>query len=102
MKTFVTGATGFVGFHVARELAAQGAGLRLLTRKSSRTENIEGLKAELVTGDLTDPESLARGMEGCELVFHVAADYRLWVSDPQGMYSANVEGTKNIIRAAQR
>src|SRR5579864_1402860 len=102
MKAFVTGATGFVGSHVARELAAQGAELRLLARKSSRTVNIEQLKAELVTGDLTDPESLARGMEGCELVFHVAADYRLWVSDPQGMYLANVEGTKNIIRAAQR
>lgn len=101
MKAFVTGATGFVGSHVARELAAQGAELRLLTRKTSQTRNISDLKAELVTGDLTDYSSLTRGMEGCELVFHVAADYRLWVRDPEQMYRANVEGTKNIIRAAQ-
>lgn len=102
MKAFVTGATGFVGSHVARALAAQGAHLRLLTRKSSQTANIADLKADIVTGDLTDPDSLARAMEGCELVFHVAADYRLWVRDPGAMYRANVEGTANIIQVAQQ
>ncbi len=101
MKAFVTGATGFVGSHVARLLEAQGADLRLLTRSSSRTENIDALKAERVIGDLTDPESLKKGMQGCEFVFHVAADYRLWVRDPEQMYRANVEGTRAILRAAQ-
>ncbi|PYX94984.1 MAG: dihydroflavonol 4-reductase [Acidobacteria bacterium] len=101
MKAFVTGATGFVGSHVARLLEVQGADLRLLTRSSSRTENIDALKAERVIGDLTDPESLKKGMQGCEFVFHVAADYRLWVRDPEQMYRANVEGTRAILRAAQ-
>lgn len=101
MKIFLTGATGFVGSHVAELLAAQGADLRLLVRPSSRLDNVEGLNAELVHGDLRDPESLRRGIEGCEFVFHVAADYRLWTRDPQEMYSANVNGTETIIRAAQ-
>jgi dihydroflavonol-4-reductase len=101
MKAFVTGATGFVGSHVARQLAAQGAELRLLVRAQSRRENLEGLPAELVTGDLTDAASLRKGMEGCEAVFHVAADYRLWVRDPGPMYAANVEGTAAVIEAAR-
>jgi dihydroflavonol-4-reductase len=102
MKVFVTGATGFVGSHVAGELAARGADLRLLVRPTSRTENISGLKAELVPGDLTDADSLRKAMQGSEVVFHVAADYRLWVRDPQGMYRANVEGTRSLIQAAQQ
>src|SRR5881275_1489564 len=101
MKVFVTGATGFVGSHVARLLAAQGADLRLLTRKTSRTENIDSLKAERVVGDLADAGSLKCGMADCEYVFHVAADYRLWVRKPEEMYRANVEGTRALIRAAQ-
>jgi len=101
MKVLVTGATGFIGSHVAQALAAQGADLRLLTRASSRTENIAGLNAERVTGDLRDPDSLKPAMQGCEFVFHVAADYRLWVRDPDQMYRSNVEGTRAIIRAAQ-
>jgi len=101
MKAFVTGATGFVGSHVAQLLSAQGADLRLLVRPTSRTENIADLKAERVTGDLRDPDSLKKGMQGCEFVFHVAADYRLWVRDPEEMYRSNVEGTRAIIRAAQ-
>src|SRR5215471_12760253 len=101
MKAFVTGASGFVGSHVARALVARGAELRLLVRRTSRTDNISDLKAELVTGDLSDTESLRKGMEGCESVFHVAADYRLWVRDPEQMYRANVEGTRAIIRSAQ-
>lgn len=101
MKVFVTGATGFVGSHVARALAEQGADLRLLVRASSRTENIADLKAEPVVGDVTDFTSLKKGMQGCEAVFHVAADYRLWVRRPEEMYLANVEGTRAILRAAQ-
>ena len=100
MKAFVTGSTGFVGSHVARLLAEQGAELRLLVRKSSRTELIDALRHERVVGDLTDPESLKKGMAGCDAVFHVAADYRLWIPDPDAMYRANVEGTRAILRAA--
>jgi dihydroflavonol-4-reductase len=101
MKVFVTGATGFVGSHVARLLAQQGADLRLLVRASSRTANIDDLNAERVVGDITDPGSLKKGMQGCEAVFHVAADYRLWVRRPEEMYLANVEGTRGILRVAQ-
>ena len=82
MKAFVTGATGFVGSHVARVLAEQGADLRLLVRSSSDLRNIQGLKADRVVGDLRDPASIEKAMAGCDVVFHVAADYRLWVRDP--------------------
>jgi dihydroflavonol-4-reductase len=74
--------------------------LRLLVRATSRTENLEGLRAERVTGDLCDREVLVRGMSGCELVFHVAADYRLWAADPRQIYRANVEGTRSVLEAA--
>ncbi len=99
-RVFITGATGFVGSHVAQALAAQGAELRLLVRSSSRTQNIEGLNAERVIGDLTDPKTYASALAGCDAVFHVAADYRLWVRDPEAMYLANVEGTRRLIEAA--
>src|SRR6267378_3408131 len=102
MLAFVTGSTGFVGSHVAKQLAARGADLRLLVRRTSRKENIASLKADLVIGDLRDASSLQRGMQGCEFVFHVAADYRLWAPDPKEMYAANVEGTKATIEAAQQ
>lgn len=102
MKAFITGATGFVGSHVARALAAEGAELRLLVRPTSRKDNIADLRAETVVGDLRGPESLRKAMSGCEFIFHVAADYRLWVRDPQEMYKANVEGTRAIIEAAQQ
>ena len=102
MKAFVTGATGFVGSHVARLLMEQGADLRVLVRRSSRIDNIADLRAERVEGDLREPESLRKAMSGCEFVFHVAADYRLWVRDPEQMYKANVEGTRAIIQAAQQ
>lgn len=101
MKAFVTGATGFVGSHVARALAEQGAELRLLMRPTSRTDNIADLRAEIALGDLRNPESLRNTMTGCEFVFHVAADYRIWVRDPEEMYRANVEGTKAVIAAAR-
>ncbi|MEO8725637.1 MAG: hopanoid-associated sugar epimerase [Acidobacteriaceae bacterium] len=101
MRAFVTGATGFVGSHVAEQLAANGARLRLLVRPSSRMENLAGLNDfERVVGDLRDPESLKYGMRGCDAVFHVAADYRLWMKDPKEMYESNVEGTRAILRLA--
>src|SRR6266498_455742 len=102
MLAFLTGATGFVGSHVARALTDQGADLRLLVRPNSNLKNIQDLKADLVTGDLRDPASLEKGIAGCEAVFHVAADYRLWVRDPHEMYRANVEGTRAILAAARR
>ena len=102
MIAFVTGATGFVGSHVARALAQQGAELRLLVRSNSNLKNVEDIKADLVTGDLRDPASLEKGIAGCDVVFHVAADYRLWVRDPEEMYRANVEGTRAILEAALR
>src|SRR6478736_8322102 len=101
MLALVTGATGFVGSHVARALSEKGADLRLLVRANSNTRNIADLKAELATGDLRDPASLEKAIAGCDNVFHVAADYRLWVRDPEQMYRSNVEGTRAIIRAAQ-
>ena len=102
MIAFVTGATGFVGSHVARALARQDADLRLLVRSNSNLKNVEDIKADLVTGDLRDPASLEKGIAGCDVVFHVAADYRLWVRDPEEMYRANVEGTRAILEAALR
>jgi len=102
MLAFVTGATGFVGSHVARVLAEQGAELRLLVRCSSNPKNIEGLKAERAVGDLRDPASLEKAMSGCDTVFHVAADYRLWVRDPEQMYRSNVEGTRAVLEAARK
>jgi dihydroflavonol-4-reductase len=101
MKAFITGATGFVGSHVARALAEQGADLRLLVRTTSRTDNIAGLRAEIAPGDLRDAASLKSAMSGCDFVFHVAADYRLWVRDPEEMYRSNVEGTRVILEAAR-
>jgi len=87
---------------VAQQLAEQGAELRLLVRASSRRENLEGLDGEVVVGDLLDEAALRKGMEGCDFVFHVAADYRLWTPDPKPMYEANVGGTEAVIRAAQQ
>jgi dihydroflavonol-4-reductase len=100
MKAFVTGATGFVGSHVARVLAEQGADLRLLVRSTSDPSNIAGLPAERVVGDLRDSGSLEKAISGCEVVFHVAADYRLWIRDPEQMYRSNVEGTRALLQAA--
>ena len=98
--TLVTGGTGFVGSAVARAFAARGHALRLLARRGSDRRNIAGLDAETVEGDLTDPASLARAVAGCRFVVHVAADYRIWVPDPQAMLAANVEGTRALMRAA--
>ncbi len=102
MKAFVTGATGFVGSHVAHVLAEQGADLRLLVRSSSDPKNIQNLMAERVVGDLRDSGSLEKAISGCDTVFHVAADYRLWIRDPEQMYRSNVEGTRAILEAARK
>jgi dihydroflavonol-4-reductase len=102
MLAFVTGATGFLGSHVARVLAEQGADLRLLVRASSDLRNIEGLNADRVIGDLRDGPSISKALSGCDVVFHVAADYRLWVRDPEQMHWSNVEGTRYLLWAAQK
>src|SRR6266581_1715192 len=102
MLAFVTGATGFLGSHVARVLADNGADMRLLVRSSSNLRNIEGLRADHALGDLRDPASLEKAMAGCDVVFHVAADYRLWVRDPNEMYRSNVGGTRAILEAARK
>jgi dihydroflavonol-4-reductase len=100
MKVFITGATGFVGSHVARMAAEQGAELRLLTRRTAVTENLPK-EAELVQGDLREPVKFAAALRGCDALIHVAADYRLWVPDPAEMYKANVEGTRELLRLAR-
>jgi dihydroflavonol-4-reductase len=101
MKCFVTGATGFLGSHVARQLIGRGAELRLLVRPTSKLDNIADLPCDRVVGDLRHAESLGKGMSDCEYVFHVAADYRLWARDGQELYQSNVEGTRNILAAAR-
>jgi dihydroflavonol-4-reductase len=101
MRIFLTGATGFVGHHVAKALAADGAQLRLLVRKTSKLKNLEGIGGDTVTGDLLQPATLASAVSGCEAVVHVAADYRLWIPDPAAMYRANVDGTRELLRLAR-
>jgi dihydroflavonol-4-reductase len=101
MKVFLTGATGFIGHHVARALAADGAQMRLLVRKTSNLANLEGIAGETHVGDLADPESLKPALSDCDAVVHVAADYRLWIPDPASMYRANVNGTRELLRLAR-
>jgi dihydroflavonol-4-reductase len=101
MKVFITGATGFVGAHVARHLAKRGAQLRILVRATSNLANLEGIDAETVVGDLLQPETLRTSIRGCNALMHVAADYRLWVRDPKQMYAANVDGTRALLRLAR-
>ena len=95
----ITGATGFVGWHVALKLLDRGCGVRALARDPKRLQELDGVEA--VQGDLRDPESLRRAVEGCSIVYHVAADYRLWAPDPQEMYRSNVEGTRSLLEAAR-
>ncbi len=100
MTALVTGATGFLGSSVARQLLADGLAVRVLVRKGSDRRNIAGLDVEVVEGDLTDTTSLQRAVAGCQSLYHVAADYRLWVRDPAAMNAVNVAGTQALIRAA--
>ncbi len=102
MKALVTGASGFVGSAVARALAARSWEVRCLVRGSSNRRNLQDIPGEAVLGDLTDSASLERALAGCQALFHVAADYRLGVADPRHLYQVNVEGTRNILQAAER
>src|ERR1017187_6730815 len=104
MLAFVTGATGFLGSHVARVLAEQGAELRLLVRPTSDLRNLDGLAADRFVGDLRDSASIEKALSGCDVVFHVAADYRLWVRgrDSNEMYRSNVEGIRSLLEARRK
>ncbi|HTA58942.1 MAG TPA: hopanoid-associated sugar epimerase [Candidatus Baltobacteraceae bacterium] len=102
MTTLVTGAAGFLGSHVARQLVARGESVRVLMRASSSNRAISDLSLEYVTGDLRDAASLDRAMAGVKRVYHVAADYRLWAKRSQDIYDSNVGGTKNLLAAARR
>lgn len=105
MTVCLTGGTGFIGAHIARALVEERAGegggeVRCLVRAGSRVENLAGLAVERVVGDLTDPGSLRRAFAGCEVVYHCAADYRLYARDPAELHRHNVEGTRNVLAAA--
>ena len=102
MTTLVTGATGFVGSHVARQLVSSGENVRVLVRPTSNFKLLEDLRVERVEGDLRDAGSIERAMRGVRRVFHVAADYRLWTQHPEELYESNVEGTRRLIAAAER
>jgi dihydroflavonol-4-reductase len=100
MRAFVTGATGFIGASIVRELLKDGWQVRVLVRRGSDRSNLSGLEVELFEGDLRDAALLKRGLAGCRSLFHAAADYRLWTKTPQTMYEINVDGTRNILSAA--
>lgn len=100
MKTFVTGATGFIGASIVRELLKDGREVRALVRAGSDTSNLAGLDVEFRRGDLRDHASLLQGLKGCDVLYHAAADYRLWTRDPSEMYRVNVDGTAAILGAA--
>jgi len=100
MKALVTGATGFIGGNLVRELLSQGYQVKTLVRRESDHSNIEGMNVEIALGDLSDKASLAGALEGCDVLFHVAACYTFWAPDTRAIYEANVHGTENILAAA--
>jgi dihydroflavonol-4-reductase len=102
MTTLVTGATGFVGSHVARQLVAAGERVRVLARAGSSRALLEGLAVEVHQGDLRDAASVEAAVTGVDRVFHVAADYRLWARNPREIYDSNLGGTRNLLDAARR
>ena len=101
-SAFLTGGTGFVGASLARLLLSKGLKVKALARRGADRRNLAGLDVELVEGGLHDPDAVERGVAGCRYVFHVAADYRIWVPNPDEMYRANVDGTERVIRAAAK
>jgi len=100
MKTLVTGGTGFVGANVVRALLTRGVEVRALVRPRSNTGNLDSLEVELVAGDLRDRGSLEAALDGCDILYHVAAMYALWARNPREIYDSNVTGTINILEAA--
>ena len=100
MKCFVTGASGFIGGNLARELVARGHSVKALLRPGSDTRGLEDVEVERVAGDVSDPARLAVAMRGCDWCFHVAASYQLWLRDYAPMYAANVAGTRHVLEAA--
>ena len=101
-SAFLTGGTGFVGASLARLLLSKGLKVKALARKGSDRRNLDGLDIEILEGGLLDKSALEAGVKGCRYVFHVAADYRIWVPNPADMYRANVDGTENVIRSAAK
>src|SRR6266436_4544881 len=101
-QVLVTGGTGFIGNHVVRKLCEKKFSVRALARLSSSLDCLQSLPVEIATGDLRDKDSLTRAVAGCEVVFHVAADYRLWARDPGELYRSNVEGTRSLLEAARK
>jgi dihydroflavonol-4-reductase len=100
MSVLITGGTGFVGSHLVRVLLERGEQVRCLVRRTSRRDNLKDLSVDFVTGDLRDADSLRKAAKGCSVVYHCAADYRLWCKDPAEMYQSNVEGSNNVMQAA--
>ncbi len=100
MRTAVTGGTGFVGAHVIRKLVERGDSVNALVRSTSKTDNLLGCNVQTCFGDLQNINSLRTAFADCDVVFHVAADYRLWSRDPQELYQNNVDGTRNVMQAA--
>lgn len=101
-NVFITGATGFIGASIVRQLLLHGCTVKTLVRHNSDRRNLDGLPVTFCEGDLRDGESLARGMDGCDTLFHAAADYRLWTRNPETMYAINVDGTRTILETALR
>jgi dihydroflavonol-4-reductase len=98
---FVTGATGFIGGKLVAELTRRGHAVRALVRPTSKGEGLEGERITAIEGDIRDQSSLHRGMEGCSAVFHLAAYAKNWARDPRTFFELNVEGTRNLLRAAR-
>lgn len=101
IQAFVTGGTGFIGANLVRSLLEEGYSVRVLVRPTSRLDNLQGLEVETVKGDLNDPD-LYQQMQGCQVLFHVAAHYSLWQADREALYQSNVLGTRNVLAAARK
>lgn len=101
VKILITGATGFIGYHVAKTLIEKSLNVRALVRKESDISALKALDVEMVRGDIRDAESVRTALKGCNQLYHLAADYRLWVPNPKSMYDINVQGTKTIMEAAR-